>query len=548
MAVKNSDRPRGQQLIELPQFNKGTAFTRQERIENGLLGLLPYHEESLELQVKRAYRAFGAKPNDLEKHIYLRQVQDLNETLFYSLVIKYAAEMIPIIYTPTVGDACRLFSEIYRKPRGLFISYPEREHIDSILGNVSNESVEIVVVTDSESILGIGDQGVGGMGIPIGKLSLYTALGGIDPNVCLPILLDVGTNNQELLQDPLYVGWQNGRVRGKEYDDFVDLVLMSLHQKWPKAVVQFEDFGPSNATRLLEKYIDRLCCFNDDIQGTAAVTVGSLMSACSAAGKRLQDCKIIIVGAGSAGCGIARGCTRSMEADGCSPERASHAIYLIDRDGLLREDSPSVQPYQRPFARSVSEFSDWKGGMDLVDVIRNVAPDILIGVSGQSGLFTREAVLAMDSRTTRPIIFPLSNPTVRAEATPANVIYWTEGRALVATGSPFPPITYGGIRYDVAQCNNAYAFPGIGLGLTAVRARRVTNEMLTAVARVIGESTGESPQIGDSLLPELDGIRSLSRDIAIEVARIAVDQGLGVMPDGQTIESSVDAKAWLPSY
>ncbi len=540
--------PRGQQLIELPQFNKGTAFSRQERIEMGLLGLLPYREESLERQVERAYRAYEAKPNDLEKHIYLRQIQDLNETLFYSLVIRYASQMIPIIYTPTVGDACRLFSEIYRKPRGLFISYPERAHLDAVLANVSNESVEIIVITDSEAILGIGDQGVGGMGIPIGKLSLYAALGGIDPNICLPILLDVGTENEELLGDPLYVGWQHRRIRGIEYDDFVEQVLMSVHRKWPNAVVQFEDFGPLNATRLLDKFNDRLCCFNDDIQGTAAVTVGSLVAACSAAGKKLADCKIVIVGAGSAGCGIARGCTQAMAADGGSPEKAARSIYLIDRHGLIREDTPAIQTYQQPFVRRAGDFSNWSGGLELIDVIRNVAPDILIGVSGQPGLFTRDVVQSMDSRTTRPIVFPLSNPTVRAEATPANILNWTEGRALVATGSPFPPVECGGIRYEIAQCNNAYAFPGIGLGLTAVHARRVTDEMMNAVARVIGNSGADAAAIGASLLPDLDGIRSLSREIAVAVARIAVDSGLGAVPDGQTIEGLVDAKAWTPGY
>ena len=544
----NKPSPRGQHLIELPQYNKGTAFHRHERIELGLLGLLPYREEPLELQIERAYKAYQAKLNNLERHIYLRQLQDLNETLFYSLVIKYAAEMIPIIYTPTVGDACRLFSEIYRKPRGLFLNYPEREYIDSILDNVSNDSVEIIVITDAEAILGIGDQGVGGMGIPIGKLSLYTALGGIDPNVCLPILIDVGTDNEELLNDPLYVGWQHERIRGNDYDDFIELVLMSLHRKWPNAVVQFEDFGYTNATRLLEKYIDRLCCFNDDIQGTAAVTVGSLTAACAAAGKKLMDSRTVIVGAGSAGCGIARGCVGSMVADGCDMHRASRTIYLVDRFGLIHEQTPSIAEYQKPFVRSMSELSGWQGKFDLVDVVRNVAPDILIGVSGQAGLFTHEVIKTMDSRTTRPIVFPLSNPTVRAEATPENVLHWTQGRALIATGSPFPAVDYEGVRYGIAQCNNAYAFPGIGLGLTAVKARRVTDDMMNAVARVIGRSASEDLAIGAALLPELNGIRSLSRDIAIAVAGIAVENGLGVLPDGQSVESMVDAKAWRPGY
>ncbi len=513
-----------------------------------LLGLLPYREEILEQQVQRAYRAYVIKTNDLEKHIYLRQLQDLNETLFYRLVMDNAAEMIPIIYTPTVGDACRLFSEIYRKPRGLFVSYPERNYIGKILANASNNSVKIIVITDSESILGIGDQGVGGMGIPIGKLSLYSALGGIDPKVTLPILLDVGTNNELLLKDPFYVGWQHERIRGEDYDEFVEMVLMSIHLRWPDAVVQFEDFGPMNATRLLKNFQNRLCCFNDDIQGTAAVTVGSLTAACTAAGKRLSDCKIVIVGAGSAGCGIAQGCVNSMIDSGDNAEAATRAIYLVDQFGLIREDTRPIESYQRPFARELSEFEHWSGGLDLIGVLRNVSPDILIGVSGQPGLFTREIIEEMKSRTSRPIIFPLSNPTSRAEATPEDLINWTDGQALVATGSPFPDVQYGGISYRIAQCNNAYAFPGLGLGLTAVKAKHVTVDIMTAVAKVIGAACPKAKILGSSLLPELDGIRVLSRDIAIAVAKSAIAQGLSDVDSSEDVEYLIDSMTWQPDY
>ena len=546
--MTNAQRPHGQQLIELPQYNKGTAFSREERIAEHLLGLLPYAEETLEDQVVRAYHAYVAKDNDLERHIYLRQLQDLNETLFYRLVIDYAAEMIPIIYTPTVGDACKYFSEIYRKPRGLFISYPDRYYIEEIFSNVTAKDVRIVVITDSESILGIGDQGVGGMGIPIGKLTLYSALGGIDPKVCLPILLDVGTNNEQLLNDPLYVGWQHERVRGAEYDDFVEQVLLTLHRRWPNVVVQFEDFGSGNATRLLETYIDLICCFNDDIQGTAAVTVGCLMSAVRMAGKELSTVKVVIAGAGSAGCGIARGFVKAVAALNKYENGNTDNVYLVDLKGLVRDELDKILPHQAAFVKTKKDLENWRGTFNLVDVIRNVKPDVLIGVTGQSGLFTHQIVDEMHSWTRNPIIFPLSNPTPNCEAAPIDLMRWTDGSALVATGSPYPSINYGGMNYEIAQCNNAYVFPGVGLGLVAVNSRRVTDEMFTKVAEVISKSVPDSAPRGASLLPHLGGIKSLSRDIAIAVAHISVANGLGTLPEGKTVEEMIDAITWEPNY
>ena len=548
ITVKSNTNHRGQQLIELPQYNKGTAFTRQERIDNGLIGLIPYGEESLGRQVVRAYGAYLSKKSDLERHIYLRQLQDLNETLFYRLVMDYATEMIPIIYTPTVGDACMNFSEIYRKPRGLFISYPERAYLEKILANVAQKSVGIIVITDSEAILGIGDQGVGGMGIPIGKLSLYSALGGINPNVGLPVLLDVGTNNETLLRDPLYVGWQHERIRGQQYDDFIDLVLTSIHKKWPETVIQFEDFGPLNATRLLNKYKDKFCCFNDDIQGTAAVTVGSLIAAGNKVNRSLSDSKIVIVGAGSAGCGIARGCVNAMVANGTDRNEATRKIFLVDRSGLVHKESDGLRQYQLQFAKDTQELGDWKGGFELFDVVHNVQPEILIGVSGQSGLFTQELVEEMGRHTQYPCIFALSNPTVRSEATPLDLMRWTDGRALVATGSPFPDVYYGGRQYEIAQCNNAYAFPGIGLGLMAARATRVTEEMFTATARVIGESAGKRNRSGSSLLPPLGSIRDLSLEIAVAVANIAFEQEISGRTLTKPIEKVVEDEIWFPDY
>ena len=540
--------PRGQSLLELPQYNKGTAFSWDERLKHGLLGLLPPHEETLEQQVARAYRAYEAKSTDLERHIYLRQLQDFNEVLFYRLIMNHPAEMIPIIYTPTVGDACKKFSEIYRKPRGLFVSYPERDYVDMVLDNAAPDEVRAIVITDSEAILGIGDQGAGGMGIPIGKLALYTALGGVDPNVCVPILLDVGTNNQSLLDDPLYIGWPEPRISGDEYDGFVDQVLQAVHGKWPQALIQFEDFGTGNANRLLKRYRDKFCCFNDDIQGTAAVTMGTVLAACRAAGTSFADGKVVIVGAGSAGCGIADQLARGMVAAGLSKEEANARFYLIDRDGLVREGLPSITPQQAAYMRKTEDLEDWQGDFGLLDVVRNVQPNVLIGVSGQPGMFSEDVVCAMAEHHEHPIIFPLSNPTERAEARPEDVIRWTNGRALVATGSPFPPVIHEGRGHEIAQCNNAYAFPGIGLGVIAVRATRITDEMLMKVAETIGSSVPESQGAGGPLLPPLTDIRPLSRDIAVAVANCAVEQGLcpGVEPGD--VEQLIDEVTWVPHY
>ena len=538
----------GRLWLELPELNKGTAFTRKERIECGLLGMVPYSQEELSAQVSRAYKAYAAKDSDLEKHIFLRQLQTINETLFYELIIQHAARMLPVIYTPTVGNACELFSEIYRKPFGLFLNYPEREFMDEILENVPNDDVEVIVMTDGEAILGIGDQGVGGMGIPIGKLSLYSALGGIDPKVTLPVVLDVGTNNNKLLESNFYVGWKNARIRGQEYDDFVELVLSSIHKKWPHAVVQFEDFGASNSLRLLDKYVDRLCCFNDDIQGTAAITVGSLIAASRVTGQSLIDSKIVIAGAGAAGTGIAHGIALDMMRMGMEEESARRRIYMLNSKGLIRSDSPNLRPQQIPFAQPREHLVDWKGDFQLLDVVRNVHPDVLIGVSGQSGYFSEEIVREMTKVCSRPCIFPLSNPTSKTEAFPGDILRWTDGRAIVATGSPFDQVSLNGVNYEIAQCNNAYAFPGIGLGLSAIKAKKVTDEMLNVVANVIGHAKEGVKEPGTSILPPLDSIRKLSREVAIAVANIAVEQDLTGCDFDCSIEELVDSKMWSPGY
>ena len=541
-------KPHGQHLLELPQHNKGTAFSWEDRLENGLLGLLPARIETLEQQVARAHRAYEAKESDLERHIYLRQLQDFNETLFYRLIMDHPAEMIPIIYTPTVGEACEKFSEIYRKPRGLFISYPERDHIEEVLANASLEEAHVIVMTDAEAILGIGDQGAGGMGIPIGKLALYTALGGIDPKVCLPILIDVGTNNQTLLEDPLYVGWSHERISGSKYDEFLDAVVQGIERTFPEALLQFEDFGARNANMLLARYRDKLCCFNDDIQGTAAVTLGTVLAAVSATGRAFKEHRFVIFGAGAAGCGIAEQLVRGLMGEGLTESQARDRFRLVDRDGLVREGLASLTPTQQPFARATAELQKWSGDFELASVVANAKPSVLIGVSGQTGKFSQEVVALMSQLNERPIIFPLSNPTSRAEARPADVIEWSDGRALVATGSPFPPVIYQGHTYSIAQCNNAYAFPGIGLGVIGVGSSRVTNEMFMACAHEIASAAPDQSVRGAPLLPPLTDIRPLSRQIALAVGRVAAEQGLAECKSPDEVEWMIDEAVWTPGY
>ena len=542
------DSPRGRQLLELPEFNRGTGFTRQERIRHGLLGLLPYCQESMDRQLKRAYRVYAGKTTDFDRYIFLRQLQDANETLFLQLVMDHTVEMLPVIYTPTVGEACQRFSEFFQKPNGLFLNYPERDSIDEILENVPNETVEVIVITDGESILGIGDQGVGGMGIPIGKLSLYSALGGVDPATSLPVVLDVGTDNEKLLNDPNYLGWRNKRLVGQDYDDFMDLALMAIHRKWPNAVVQFEDFGPRNSQRLLEEYFDRICCFNDDIQGTAAITLGCLLAASRVSGKSIADQTIVIAGAGAAGTGIAQGCLRAMIDAGLDAKTAKRRIYMLNRDGLIHSNSLRTRASQKPFIRAEKELKDWKGGYQLLDVIRNVRPDVLIGVTGQFGFFTEEIVREMADSIDRPCIFPLSNPTANCEAMPEDLIRWTNGRALIATGSPFEPVFHDGVEYSIAQCNNAYVFPGVGLGLIAAKAKRATEEMFVTASKVIGSALADVSAPGASLLPGLEEIRVLSREIAVAVAKIAIERNLSEIPSDPSVEQLVDQKIWYPVY
>ena len=538
-------------LLELPLLNKGSAFTEEERASFNLNGLLPHVIETIEEQHQRSYQQFTSFHDDINKHIYLRNIQDTNETLFYHLIENHLSEMMPIIYTPTVGEACQRFSDIYRRHRGVFISYPDRANIDDILQNVNKNNVKVIVITDGERILGLGDQGIGGMGIPIGKLSLYTACGGISPAYTLPITLDVGTNNAQLLNDPIYLGWNQPRISGDEYYDFVDDVLRAIKRRWPKALIQFEDFAQKNAMPLLEKYRDQYCCFNDDIQGTAAVAVGSLIAASRAAGKQLRDQKVAFLGAGSAGCGIAEQIIAQMVAEGLSDAEARSRIYMVDRFGLLTDNQPNLLDFQRKLVQSSENVSAWanaEGIISLLDVVKNAHPTVLIGVSGQPGLFTEEIIRTMASNCEHPIVLPLSNPTSRVEAVPADIIQWTDGRALIATGSPFMPVNYQDKLHNISQCNNSYIFPGIGLGVIAVQATRVTDNMLMASSMALADCSPKLQNPDDDLLPDLNDLQKVSRIIAFKVAKAAIEDGVALPLSDELIEKSIEDNFWKPEY
>ncbi|WON78122.1 NAD-dependent malic enzyme [Serratia sp. UGAL515B_01] len=538
-------------LLEFPLLNKGSAFTEEERSQFNLHGLLPEAVETIEEQVERAYRQYQDFKNDNDKHIYLRNIQDTNETLFYRMLESHLSEMMPIIYTPTVGEACEHFSDIYRRARGLFISYPNRDHIDDMLQNATKQNVKVIVVTDGERILGLGDQGIGGMGIPIGKLSLYTACGGISPAYTLPVVLDVGTNNPQRLNDPLYMGWRHARISGDEYHAFVDEFIQAVKRRWPNVLLQFEDFAQSNATPLLNRYRDELCCFNDDIQGTAAVTLGSLIAASRAAGSQLREQTVTFLGAGSAGCGIAEQIIAQMKSEGLSEEEARARVFMVDRFGLLTDKLPNLLDFQSKLVQKSDNLEGWQVESDaisLLEVVRNAKPTILIGVSGQPGLFTEELISEMHKHCPRPIVMPLSNPTSRVEARPEDIINWTGGNALVATGSPFPPVTYKDQLFPIAQCNNSYIFPGIGLGVLASGATRITDSMLMAASRALADCSPLATDGHGALLPNIDDIQSVSKCIALEVGKAAQLQGVAMVTAEEALSKAIEHNFWRPQY
>ena len=538
-------------LLEFPLLNKGSAFTREERNEFNLNGLLPETVETIEEQAERAWHQFQEFKNNNDKHVYLRNIQDTNETLFYRLLDDHLEEVMPIIYTPTVGTACEHFSEIYRRARGVFISYPNREHIEDMLQNATKQNVKVIVVTDGERILGLGDLGIGGMGIPIGKLSLYTACGGISPAYTLPVALDVGTNNQQLLNDPLYMGWRNPRIGGEEYAEFIHEFISAVKRRWPNVLLQFEDFAQKNAMPLLEQYRDELCCFNDDIQGTAAVAVGTLIAASRAAGGKISDQTVVFLGAGSAGCGIAEQIIIEMKAEGLSDAEARRRVMMVDRYGLLTDKLPNLLPFQTRLIQASEDVAGWQvenDAISLLDVVRNAKPTVLVGVSGQPGLFTEEIIREMHSHCPRPIIMPLSNPTSRVEAVPADLIAWTEGAALVATGSPFAPVSWKDKTYPIAQCNNAYIFPGIGLGVIASKASRITDSMLMSASRALADCSPLATKGEGPVLPELKDIQRVSRYIAIEVAKAAQAAGVAIETSEEVLAQAVEDNFWKPQY
>jgi malate dehydrogenase (oxaloacetate-decarboxylating) len=532
----------GARLLSAPLWNKGTAFTVEERTRFGLHGLLPPYVETLAEQVERAYKSYLAYDKEMNRHIYLRQLQDNNEVLFYRLLLDHIEEMTPIVYTPVVAEACRNFSHIYRRPRGLFISYPLRDSLPTLLRNRPNENVDVIVVTDGERILGIGDQGVGGLGIPIGKLSLYSLIGGIHPARTLPIVLDVGTNNEVCLHDPAYLGWRHERIRGAAYEDFIDQFVQAVKQELPDACLQWEDFATPHARPILDRYRDQLLTFNDDIQGTAAVVLGAVLAAAKVTGKMLREQQVVFLGAGSASIGVADYLRDAMVAEGLSQPEAIERFWIVDKDGLLREDRTDLTPEQRVYAKPAGP--NW----GLAQVIGAVDATVLIGLSTARGAFTEPIVREMARKTARPIIFPLSNPTERSEATAADLIHWTEGRALVASGSPFAAVPFEGRAIPVAQCNNVYIFPAVGLGLVASRARRLTDAMMQAAARALAEHSPALEDARSPLLPPLHDLRRVAVEIAMAVGLEAQRAGLAPLTTSETLRGAVNAAPWNPEY
>lgn len=541
----------GPSLLETPLLNKGSAFSLSEREQFNLTGLLPPRYESIDEQVARAYQQYSSFNGDLNKHIYLRAIHDNNETLFFKLVQSYLTEMMPIIYTPTVGDACEKFSDIYRSSRGLFICYGQRKNIDDILRNATKNKVKVIVVTDGERILGLGDQGIGGMGIPIGKLSLYTSCGGISPAYTLPIMLDVGTNNEKLLNDPMYMGARHKRIEQKQYDEFIDLFVQAVKRRWPQALLQFEDFAQHNATPLLTRYRNELCCFNDDIQGTACVTVGTLLAACRSKKENLSEQNIVFVGAGSAGCGIAEQIIACMVSEGISEKQARSQIFMIDKLGLLMESMPRLRDFQQKLAQPECLLSTWSSTgkyPSLLEVIQQLKPSILIGVSGQAGLFNEQVITTMKSTCDLPIILPLSNPIKQIEALPEQIITWTQGKVIVATGSPFSPVEYQGKSYEIAQCNNSYIFPGLGLAVVAANISRISDEMLMAASEILAQESPLANTGEGKLLPPLNSIVELSRKIAFSVAKVAFKQKFALEISDEMLLTQIQNNFWQPSY
>ncbi|ACM12241.1 malate oxidoreductase [Bacillus cereus Q1] len=543
---------RGVEVLSTPLLNKGVAFTQEEREELGLKGLLPPAVLTLEEQARRAYEQFCSQPDDLLKNVYLTALHDRNEVLFYRILTDHLREMLPIVYTPTVGVAIQRYSHEYRKPRGVYLSINDPSGIEEVFANIgaTAENIDLVVVTDGEGILGIGDWGVGGINIAIGKLAVYTAAVGIDPSRVLPVILDVGTNREELLDNPFYIGNRHPRITGEAYDEFIDTFVQAVNKQFPKALLHWEDFSSRNARKILDKYRHDICTFNDDIQGTGAVSLAAVLSAVKASGVPLSEHRVVVFGAGTAGIGIADQVRDAMVRVGVSEEESYKRFWCIDRNGLVTDNMEDLLDFQMPYARKEAEVSEWKqnGVIGLAEVVKHVKPTILIGTSTVAGAFKEEIIKEMASHVERPIILPMSNPTPLAEAKPADLIEWTEGRALVATGSPFEPVTYNGVTYVIGQSNNALIFPGLGLGTIVVRASVMTDGMFAAAAEAVA-SMVDTSQPGAPILPEVEELRNISEMVAIEVAKVAVAEGVARenLSDND-IKIAVKEAIWEPEY
>jgi malate dehydrogenase (oxaloacetate-decarboxylating) len=544
---------RGAQVLADPRLNKGTAFDLSERRQLGLVGLLPPRVLTLDDQATRAYAQYRSQPDDLAKHVALSALHDRNEVLFYRVLTDHLAEMLPVVYTPTIGVAIERYSHLYNRPRGVYLSIDDPGEIRTSLAatGLGPDDVDILVATDAQAILGIGDWGVGGMAIAVGKLAVYTAAGGIAPSRTIPVMLDVGTDRTSLLEDPLYLGRPQRRPGPEAYDDFVDQYIRAARELFPNALLHWEDLGPDNARRVLDRYRPDMLTFNDDLQGTGAVNLAAVLSAVRATGTTLSEHRIVIFGAGTAGTGIADQLCRAMTRHGLDIKEAVHRIWLLDRQGLLTDDWAGLAGFQRRYARAAASVSAWRrdpdlGGIGLDEVVRQVHPSVLIGTSTRRGAFTEAVVREMAAHVARPVILPMSNPTTLAEATPGDLLRWSDGRALVATGSPFPPVTYAGVTYAIGQANNALIFPGLGLGTIASAATRVTDAMLEAAAHAVaGLVHDHSP--GASLLPEVADLRRTSAAVAVAVARAAIDDGVA-RRGADDLEERVRSLMWQPSY
>jgi malate dehydrogenase (oxaloacetate-decarboxylating) len=551
----------GEEIIEVdldpddifhdPLLNKGTGFTEEERSLLGLHGLIPFHVSTIEQQMERRYANFSTIASGIDKYKFLANLQDRNETLFYRLCSEHPEEMLPYIYTPTVGDASLNFSYLYNQNRGVFLSYPHRDKMEEIINNIPRERVDVIVVTDGARILGLGDLGMGGMAIPVGKLALYSLFGGVHPAYTLPITLDVGTNNKNLLNDPLYLGWQHERITGKEYHDFIEAFVQAITKRYPNVLIQWEDFSKQNAQPILDRYRDKVCSFNDDIQGTAGVVVAGILAAIKGIDGEIKDQRIVLFGAGSAGIGIAELITQAMIQEGMTRDEAKQRIFVMGRNGLAHTHTEGLDDLKARFAQKVEVIQKWgvpdMQNISLLETVKHAKPTILIGTSTQPNTFNEEIITEMKKHAPRPIIFPLSNPTSKSEAHPEDLLKWTRGQALIATGSPYPRVHYEGKDYVIGQCNNVFIFPGVGLGVITSNATRVTDRMFLEGAEVLSKYAPILNNPYASLFPRLTQLRAISRDVAIAVAKEAIKEGICRNPP-QDVEKAVKEAMWEPKY